>query len=140
MAENFTIRTFEPRDESSVIQLWDRVFPNDPVWSKSAEVISRKQTVQGDLFFVCISDNQLAGTVLAGFDGVRGWVHKLAVHPDFQRRGIASRLMSAAESGLSKMGCPKINLQVRSSNAEVIRFYKRAGYSVEDRVSMGKKL
>jgi ribosomal protein S18 acetylase RimI-like enzyme len=82
----------------------------------------------------------MAGTVIAGFDGVRGWVHKLAVHPNHQRQGIATRLMEAAERGLAALGCSKLNPQVRASNAGVVDFYLRAGYVVEDRISMSKRL
>jgi hypothetical protein len=82
----------------------------------------------------------ILGTVVAGFDGVRGWVHKLAVLPEFQRQGFATRLMAAAEVQLKVMGCPKLNLQVRASNASVVAFYERSGYLIEDRISMSKLL
>jgi ribosomal protein S18 acetylase RimI-like enzyme len=78
------------------------------------------------------------GTVIAGYDGYRGWVYPLAVHPDQQRNGFGHDLMGAAEARLKAMGCPKLNLQVRSSNAQVIAFYRRLDYSVEDRASLGK--
>jgi len=77
---------------------------------------------------------------MVGFDGVRGWVHKLAVHPEAQRRGLASRLMHRAEQGLRNLGCAKLNLQVRASNLQVIAFYESLGFSVEDRASLGKPL
>ena len=96
--------------------------------------------VQRELFLVATVDDQVVGTVLAGFDGFRGWVNKAATHPSHQRRGIASRLMQAAEDALAGMGCPKLNLQVRGENAAVVEFYRRAGYQIEDRVSMGKRL
>ena len=38
------------------------------------------------------------------------------------------------------MGCSKINLQVRASNATVVEFYKRLGYVIEERMSMGKRV
>jgi ribosomal protein S18 acetylase RimI-like enzyme len=82
----------------------------------------------------------VAGTVLAGFDGVRGWIHHLAVLPAHRRRGVATQLMRAAERGLANLGCPKINLQVRAGNAGVIAFYRALGYQVEDRASLGKRL
>src|SRR6266853_5932561 len=140
MTEKMVIRPFEPQDEPAVIALWQTVFPDDPPWNKPIDVIRRKLLVQQELFFVCVVEGQLVGTVLAGFDGVRGWVHKLAVLPKFQRHGIASRLMHAAEEVLRSMGCPKVNLQVRASNAAVVNFYERAGYGIEDRISMGKRL
>ena len=134
------IRPFEASDEHGVIALWNLAFPDDPPWNSPPEIIRRKLSVQRELFLVCLSDDALVGTVLAGFDGVRGWVHKLAVHPDYQRQGIATRLMAAAEQALTALGCPKLNIQVRASNAGVVDFYRRAGYVVEERISMSKHL
>jgi ribosomal protein S18 acetylase RimI-like enzyme len=96
--------------------------------------------VQPELFLVCHSDGRLVGTVLAGFDGFRGWVNKVAADPDHQRQGIASHLMEAAEQGLARLGCPKLNIQVRAGNAFAIKFYESIGYAIEDRVSMSKRL
>ena len=145
MTTNITIRPFEPHDEPAIIDLWQTVFLNDPPWNKPADVIAQKLNVQRELFLVgVVSDQshseQLVGTVLAGYDGVRGWIHKLAVNPEYQQRGFASDLMQAAELRLIQMGCPKINLQIRASNAAVLKFYESAGYAVEDRLSMGKRL
>ena len=77
---------------------------------------------------------------MAGFDGVRGWIYHLAVSPESRRRGVGTQLVRAAETGLSKLGCPKVNIQVRASNDEVIAFYKGLGFAVEERVSMGRRL
>ncbi len=49
-------------------------------------------------------------------------------------------MMKEAESLLKSAGCPKINLQIRSSNLEVIAFYEKIGYSADDVVGMGKRL
>jgi len=78
--------------------------------------------------------------VMAGFDGTRGWIHHLAVLHEFRGRGIATALVREAEEGLAELGCPKINLQVRAENEGVVKFYRAAGYEVEQRVSMGKTL
>jgi ribosomal protein S18 acetylase RimI-like enzyme len=96
--------------------------------------------VQRELFLVGEFQGDIVGTVIAGFDGYRGWVYHLAVRPRFRRRGFGRELMREAEGRLKALGCPKLNLQVRSSNAEVIAFYERLGYSIEDRASLGKIL
>jgi len=77
--------------------------------------------------------------VLAGYDGHRGWIYHLAVASIYQRRGFAREMMTAAETRLKELGCPKINLQIRNSNAGVVRFYQNLGYSTEEIVSMGKR-
>jgi ribosomal protein S18 acetylase RimI-like enzyme len=137
---DFEIRPFLDRDQAAVIALWGEVFAGDPPWNAPAEMIRRKSTVQPELFFVAHAKEKVLGTVMAGFDGVRGWIHHLAVSPSIRRRGVATRLMQAAEDGLANLGCPKVNLQIRSTNPGVIAFYQAIGYEVEERVSMGKRL
>lgn len=137
---SISIRPFEAQDESAVVELWVACFPDDPPWNEPRDVIRRKMTVQPELFLVAIVDDHVVGTVLAGFDGFRGWVNKVATHPSHQGIGVATRMMKAAEKALAGMGCPKLNLQVRGENASVVEFYRNAGYAIEDRVSMGKRL
>lgn len=134
------VRTYTNEDESAVIDLWNLVFPEEPPWNTPQSLIQRKLTVQPELFFVCESDGTITGTVLAGFDGVRGWVHKVATHPDYRRQGIARLLMQAAEKGLVELGCTKINLQVRDGNDSAASFYEDLGYAVEKRISMSKHI
>jgi NAD(P)H-dependent FMN reductase/ribosomal protein S18 acetylase RimI-like enzyme len=135
-----TIRPFGPLDHDGVVALWSEVFADDPPRNAPAEMIARKTTVQPELFLLAIEDGAVVGTVIGGFDGVRGWIHHLAVQPRRRRGGIASRLMARAEEGLAALGCPKVNLQVRADNVAVVAFYEHAGYAVEDRLSMGKAL
>ncbi|MFZ0892147.1 MAG: GNAT family acetyltransferase [Thermoplasmata archaeon] len=133
------IRAFKPKDEEAVISLWNRcglVRPqNDP-----RKDIRRKLTVRPDLFLVGALDGQVVGTVMAGFDGHRGWLNYLAVDPPQQRKGLGRALAAAAEALLRESGCPKINLQIRTSNQGVIEFYRCIGYLEDDVVSMGKRL
>jgi ribosomal protein S18 acetylase RimI-like enzyme len=134
------IRPFVEHDRVEVIALWEEAFADDPPWNAPQAVIGRKLTVQPQLFLVGELEGKVVATVLAGFDGVRGWIHHLAVVPSLRRRGIATQMMREAESGLAKLGCPKVNLQVRPTNANVVAFYQSIGYQVEERVSMGKRL
>ena len=140
MTDDVVVRPYQSGDEPAVIELWELCFPDDPPWHNPKDVIRRKLTVQPELFLVCLFEERLVGTVLAGYDGFRGWVNKVAAHPEVRRKGIASRLMQAAEGGLTAIGCPKLNIQVRAENASVVDFYRNAGYTIEDRISMGKRL
>jgi ribosomal protein S18 acetylase RimI-like enzyme len=92
------------------------------------------------MLFVATNEGGVLGTVMGGYDGHRGWVYSLAVHPDCRRQGVATKLMQYLESHLVDLGCPKLNLQVRATNQEVVSFYTSLGYQVEERVSMGKRL
>ena len=135
-----SVRSFKPSDHQTLIALWARVFPDDPPRNAPELMIDNKLRVQPELLLIAEMEGQLAGAVIAGFDGTRGWIYHLAVAPEFRRRGIATALVRAAEEGLGRLGCPKVNLQVRAENAGVVNFYKAVGYGVEERVSMGKSL
>ena len=134
------IRPYKRTEEKEVIELWRVVFPNAPSHNDPGADIRSKLKIQPELFYVAIVDGHLVGTAMSGFDGHRGWVYYVAVHPDYRRRGIGSALMSKVETSLSEIGCSKLNLQIRADNAIVQSFYESLGYRVEDRISMGKRL
>ena len=134
------IRPYLEPDQPDVTQLWREVFPSAPSWNEPESDILRKLAVQRELFLVATLGRTLVGTAMAGYDGHRGWVYYLAVGTGYRRQGIGTKLMSAVESRLSRLGCLKLNLQVRGTNHEVVAFYKQLGYEVEDRISMGKRL
>jgi ribosomal protein S18 acetylase RimI-like enzyme len=140
MPAKFLIRSFRDSDRQSVEALWSRVFPAEPPWNAPDVMIENKLKVQPELLLIGEVGGIIVGTVIAGFDGVRGWIYHLAVAPEYRRRGFATQLVRAAEDGLRRIGCPKVNLQVRSANPDVVAFYRSVGYQVEERVSMGRCL
>jgi len=85
-------------------------------------------------------EGEIVATCMAGYEGHRGWINYLAVAPRHQHKGFATQVMREAERILRDVGCPKINLQIRTSNTGVIAFYKAIGYDIDDVVSMGKRL
>lgn len=133
------IRQFALPDEPAVIALWQRCELTRP-WNDPRKDIRRKLTVQPELFLVGELDGALIATVMAGYDGHRGWVNYLAVAPEHRKSGLGRTLMRNVEAQLEARGCPKLNLQVRTSNAAVLDFYRAIGYSVDDTVSLGKRL
>lgn len=123
-----------------VIQLWKKVFGYQDKRNDPGLVIDKKLAVNDGLFFVGIEEGRIAGTVMAGYDGHRGWIYSLAVDPDEQKQGLGSALLDFAEQALAEIGCMKINLQILVSNGAVQEFYRKRGYSVEERISMGKQI
>jgi ribosomal protein S18 acetylase RimI-like enzyme len=135
-----SIRSFRETDRRPLVQLWTEVFPDDPPRNAPERMIDGKLASHPELLLVAEAEGRVVGAVIAGFDGVRGWIYHLAVAPARRRRGIATRLMHAAAEGLRRAGCAKINLQVRAANDAAVAFYRALGYDVEDRISMGRAL
>lgn len=137
--EDIVIRPFRCEDQEEVIRLWEDcgliVPQNDP-----KNDIRRKCAFQPGLFLVGRGEGGIVATVMAGYEGHRGWINYLAVIPQCRHRGVGRRMMQEAEKKLRVMGCPKINLQVRSANTGVIEFYKKIGFGRDDVISLGKKL
>jgi ribosomal protein S18 acetylase RimI-like enzyme len=133
------IRPFRAEDEEAVVSLWERCGLARPLNDPHAD-IRRKLEVRPDLFLVGELGGRTVASVMAGYEGHRGWLNYLAVDPELQRRGLGRAIVAEAEQRLRAAGCPKINLQVRSSNPGVVEFYRRVGYSVDDVVSLGKRL
>ena len=134
------IRPYRMDDELEVIQLWKKVFPETPLHNDPLRDIQRKLKIQPGLFLVAVNDHLLVGTAMAGYDGHRGWIYYLAVDPAYRRNGIGTALMKKAEGLLAQKDCPKLNLQIRANNSDLQAFYEKLGYSVEERISMGKQL
>ena len=130
---------YEPAHFTGVSELWAEVFPNDPPWNRAEVAIPEKLAVQPELFLVAVDGGRVIGTAMAGYDGHRGWLYTIAVKPRRQRKGVGSALVAEAEARLAALGCGKINLQIRAGNEAVAAFYRRLGYQVEERISMGKR-
>ena len=133
------IRPFRAEDEAAVIALWERCNLTRS-WNDPRKDVQRKLGVQRELFLVGVEQGSVVAAVMAAYDGHRGSVNYLAVDPKCRRRGHGAALMRRVEEILTERGCPKINLMVRSANAEVIAFYRKLGYTPDDVVPLGKRL
>lgn len=131
-------RNTEHREQ--VIGLWEKTFGYEAAHNRPGLVIDKKVAVEDHLFYVALDGSEVVGTVMAGYDGHRGWIYTVAVCASRRREGIGSRLLEHAERALAAKGCVKINLQVLEGNDSAVQFYSSLGYAVEPRVSMGKRL
>ncbi|MGN6444682.1 GNAT family acetyltransferase [Amnibacterium sp.] len=133
------VRPFADADEDAVVALWQAAGLTRP-WNDPHRDIARKRLVQRELFLVAEDEGGLVGSAMAGYDGHRGWVYYLAVAPDRQGQGIGRLLMTEAEARLAALGCPKVNVQLRSGNEAVTAFYDRLGYAADGATGLGKRL
>ena len=133
------ISTYESKFQDAVVDLWktcNLITPqNDPV-----EDIRKKTSFQPELFFVGLLEGKVIGSIMVGYEGHRGWMNYMAVNPKYQRQGYGRKLVQKAIAELKKIGCVKINLQVRRSNTSVIDFYKHLEFQEDDVISLAMRL
>jgi ribosomal protein S18 acetylase RimI-like enzyme len=130
----------DSENRAEVMRLWKDVFAYQAAHNEPGLVIDRKLDLSDGLFFVALDEQGVIGTVMAGYDGHRGWIYTLAVAPACRKRRIGTALLKHAENELERLGCVKINLQILEENREVEAFYLANGYKTEKRINMGKRL
>ena len=125
---------------AQLIDLWEQVFGYKSAHNEPAFSIDKKVAMGDGMLFVAESGGKVVGSIMAGYDGHRGWIYSLAVRPHCRRRGLGSRLVRHAEEHLKALGCPKINLQILQGNEAAVSFYRKLGYEEEQRISMGRTI
>lgn len=138
---DWKIRPFDQVDTDAVIALWTEAGLTRP-WNDPLLDIERKLRVQPELFLVAVDSDgtSIRGSVMAGYDGHRGWLYYLATAASHRGQGVARALVDEAERLLSAMGCPKVQLMVREGNEGVLGFYDTLGYERFDVANTGKRL
>ncbi|MBJ7536306.1 GNAT family acetyltransferase [Marinomonas transparens] len=133
------VRRYQADDKEALINLWERVFPNNPKHSQPRNDLEAKLVVD-DFVFVVELEGKLVGACMVGYDGHRGWLYAVAVNPDYRRLGVGKKLVEQAIAELELLGCVKVNLQIRETNHSVAEFYRSIGFETEQRLSMGRRL
>jgi ribosomal protein S18 acetylase RimI-like enzyme len=133
------LRPYQAGDRQGLVSLWSVCQLTRP-WNDPYRDIDRKLARDASNLVVLQDEGELVGSVMIGYEGHRGWINYLAVHPDHQHRGLGRLLMGEAERRLRELGCAKVNLQIRASNTAAIEFYRHIGYTVDDVISMGRRL
>ena len=137
------IRVVEYRADhfSAIDRLWRIVFPDAPPRNRAELAIPAKLALKDGLLLVAEkAAGQVVGTIMAGWDGHRGWLYAVAVDPVAQRQGVGRALVATSLDRLAARGCGKVNLQIRAGNTAVVAFYERLGFTVEPRTSMGRTI
>jgi ribosomal protein S18 acetylase RimI-like enzyme len=133
------IRKYKSKDKAELIQLWKECklsnSKNDP-----EKDINRKLKSGSGSILIGVEDGAIVASAMVGYEGHRGWINYLAVLPALQGLGYGKQIMEKAEQELRKVGCPKINLQIRVENKAVVKFYEGLGFFEDKVISMGKRL
>jgi ribose 1,5-bisphosphokinase len=137
----YMIRQYQDTtDRLQVVELWRNIFGYETAHNEPNLTISKKIAINDGLFFVAIENAHIVGTIMAGYDGHRGWIYSVSVKLNKRHSGIGSALVKHAELSLAKLGCMKIKLQILNTNESTSSFYASLGYSIEPNISMGKLL
>ena len=132
-----TIRAYEDKDQDDLIALYQLAFPHDPPWNDPSDMIACKKAIDAEGLLVGMHQGKVMASVMAGYDGHRGWINCLAVHPDHRGQDFGAAMINAAIDLMTDRGAVKVNLQIRGDNTSLKRYYERLGFETEDRISMG---
>jgi ribosomal protein S18 acetylase RimI-like enzyme len=127
------IRHARYADIEGILGLW-RAAEAAPTETDDASSIDRLIHRDRAAFFVAEEDGALVGTLIAGFDGWRGHLYRMAVHPDSRRRGIARALVEEAEDHLRAIGCQRIDAFVLAEEAHAVGFWTACGYASQPEI------
>ena len=136
MTNILEISAYQSQHYDALIRLYQTAFPDDPAWNDPAFMITSKLDIDPKGLLIGSFKGKLVATIMAGYDGHRGWINCLAVAPDHRGQGFGKAMIDAAIHLLNSRGAVKVNLQIRGDNTKLQRHYESLGFVTEDRISM----
>jgi len=135
------IRPATADDYDAVLELWRAAGSDvEPNRRESRTAFERQLALFPDLYLVAVEDERIVGVILGSHDGRKGWINRLAVHPDHQRRGIAARLVTAVDTAIRAQGITIVCALVEPDNAPSAALFRKLGYATDVPVIYFRKL
>src|SRR5262245_55707488 len=128
-----SIRNCRPEDIEAVLKLW-RKADATPSATDTPEDLRKTLTISSANVLIAKANKKLIGSLIGGFDGWRGNMYRLVVHPDYRRRGIARQLVAEAEKRLVQHGVKRITALVEKDHPWAVRFWEAVGYGMDHRI------
>jgi ribosomal protein S18 acetylase RimI-like enzyme len=130
---SFSIRECRPEEVEFVLALW-RQAEATPSVTDNADDLRRAVSDSEASVLVAEVDGQLVGSIIGTFDGWRGNIYRLAVHPSYRRRGIARALVAEVEKRLAQQGTKRITALVEKNHPWATGFWQTVGYGLDSRI------
>lgn len=138
--QSLTVKKLTQKDFPAVYKFWQFATP-----------FSYPSTVEREKYLLLLKHNknlawalehktEIIGTVIGGFDGRTAIIYRLAVHPQFRKKGLGKRLMQKLHTEFVKQNINRISAHVHESNKEVVGFYKTLGYEIDQLIVMKKNI
>ena len=135
MGIKMKIEKFSIEQYDEIIEIWRKAGLSIGS-SDTKEQVNRMLQRNPNLFLIGKVDEIIAGVVMGGFDGRRGYVHHLAVDPKYQKKGFGRLMMKELMKRFGEMGVHKVHLFIEKYNKEVINFYQRLNWEIRDDLIM----
>jgi ribosomal protein S18 acetylase RimI-like enzyme len=126
------LRSATPDDVEPVLRFWLDAAENDARPTDTAEAVHALIDRDPDALCLAVDDGQIVGTLVAGWDGWRCHLYRLAVRPDRRRQGIAGALLAAAEQRFRKFGAGRVDAMVLDDNDLGQNLWTRTGYQRQE--------
>lgn len=139
--QEIKLRRFRIGDYDALINLWEKSgLPYKPKGRDRRDKIERELKSGNAIFYVAEYNGRIIGSVFGTHDGRKGWINRLAVHPEYRNRGIGRKLVTRVEEDLYEMGIDIIACLVEGWNHDSIQAFRAMGYSeFEDVVYFTKR-
>ena len=124
------IQTLTIEEYSAIVDLWKRAgLPFKPKGRESKQMIEKQMKAFPEFFIGAFHKGKLVGVVIGSYEGrMKGWINRLAVDPEYRRRGIAQQLISAVEKTLEKRGAKIFCALIEVPNEESVNMFQKKGY------------
>jgi ribosomal protein S18 acetylase RimI-like enzyme len=123
-----TLRTARADDVPQVLALWLVAAENSSRPTDTGQAVETLIARDAEALVVADFDGVIVGTIIAGWDGWRAHLYRLAVHPDYRRQGMAMALLARAEQRLAALGATRLDAMVLDENSLGQSIWQRCGY------------